>query len=404
MTTDDHTYIQSVVMFAERILADRFNTQVHLVSDEQILNSSPRSNVIRFRVAGAPAGVPKTVIIKQAVADNDDEVYDPRTTDFNWPAWRFLNEWAGLQFLNASFDDDPLAPRIFGGDRDLGVIVMEDLGASESLIPSLLGSDPMTAEINLIDYMQMLGRLHGRTAGKQDEYNCIRQALGPDRVYFSSAAESFFPPDQLATVLESTVDMLGITPHRRVDRDLDAVAGFWNHDGPFLAYTHGDPAPGNEFKVGHYRRLVDFEFGGFHHALTEGVYARMQFVTGWCVNRIPDAVAMRMEDAYRTELAKGCPEADDDLLFYRAMTEACAYANISMWHWAFPDILSEDEEWGLSTHRQRLLRRLKILAETTTQFRHLEALGEVAYMIEKKLYSAWSSEGLDSMPYYPAFR
>ena len=32
-----------------------------------------------------------------------------------------------------------------------------------------------------------------------------------------------------------------------------------------------------------------------------------------------------MEIAYRAELAKGCPEAADDTLFFRSVVEACAY-------------------------------------------------------------------------------
>jgi hypothetical protein len=109
-----------------------------------------------------------------------------------------------------------------------------------------------------------------------------------------------------------------------------------------------------------------------------------------------------MEDAYRHELIKGCPEAGDDALFYRAVVEACAYATIAMWRWAFP-ALEADEEWGLASWRQRILRRLDILAETAATFRHLEAVGETSGRIATKLRSIWPPEA-DAMPYYPAFR
>ena len=34
------------------------------------------------------------------------------------------------------------------------------------------------------------------------------------------------------------------------------------------------------------------------------------------IKRVPDDVVEKMEVAYRTELAKGCPEAADDTLFF----------------------------------------------------------------------------------------
>ena len=37
--------------------------------------------------------------------------------------------------------------------------------------------------------------------------------------------------------------------------------------GPFLAFTHGDPAPTNNHVAGDEVRLLDFEYGGFRHAL-----------------------------------------------------------------------------------------------------------------------------------------
>jgi hypothetical protein len=129
----------------------------------------------------------------------------------------------------------------------------------------------------------------------------------------------------------------------------------------------------------------------------------MQFVTGAYVLRIPEAVTRKMENAYRAELIKGCLVASDDRIFYRAVTEACAYVTIAMWHWAIPKILTEDEEWGMSSGRQRMLRRLDILAETAASVGYLEAMGATAQAVATKLRSIWPIE-IDSMPYYPAFR
>ena len=106
---------------------------------------------------------------------------------------------------------------------------------------------------------------------------------------------------------------------------MKTVAAFSAASGPFLAYTHDDPIPMNALPVGDERKLFDFEFGDFRHALRDGIYGRACFPTWYHINRVPEDVVQEMERAYRTELAKGCPEAADDTLFFRSVVEACAY-------------------------------------------------------------------------------
>lgn len=382
----------------ERILQNRLGSKIHLELNDEMA-SSPRSSVVRFHLLEQGPNWPTKLIAKQA---NHDATASLDENKFGFRQ-RFFNEWAALQFLDQIFGANSPAPKFYGGDKPLGIVLMEDLGQGDTLITSLSGSDPKVAEGALIEHMAMLGRLHAATVGTSELYDHLRRELGPVSAYFSPAAEDIFPPDQIIASFHRTLQLLDLEPAPGFAADLAAIVAFWAEPGPFLVYTHGDPAPGNECKVGDKRRLIDFEFGGFRHALTEGVYARMQFVTGDYVLSIPDPVSRQMEDGYRAELIKGCPEAANDQVFYQALTEACAYVTIAMWHWAFPHILTQDEAWGVSSYRQRLLKRLDILTQTAATVGHLEAVGATAHSIAKKLRARWSTE-VGFMPYYPAFR
>ena len=386
---------------AQKILTERWGTSVQLIAADTI-DSSTRSAIQRFQIIDGPADAPASIIVKRAVTDEGTNTVDFYDSNY-FVTQRFWNEWAGLQFLEKVFDGAPPAPRLYGADRTTGIMVMEDLGHGSTLIELVQGNDPTLATMGLVELMTTLGRLNGQTIGKEEEYLRIRQALGLVPAYFSSAAEGLLPPLRITELFHAMLLKLGISAVTGIDRELTLVTKFWGEPGPFGAYIHGDPVPGNECKVGNERKLVDFEFGGYHHALAEGVYARIQFVTGFYVQRIPDTVALAMENAYRAELVKGCPQAGDDAIFYRAITEACAYATIAMWQWAMPSTLIEYEEWGLSSCRQRILRRLEILAETTMTFGHLEALGAMARKIREELCRRWPPE-VQTMPYFPAFQ
>src|SRR5215475_7684088 len=118
----------------EKLLSERFEGKVTLGAAE-VIRSGGRSKVSRFPVLEGPACTPKSVIVKQAVAV-DHEVYNPDLPD--GPAWRLFNEWAGLQFLTETSNGASPTPRFYGGDRELGLIALEDLGEGKRLDQVLL--------------------------------------------------------------------------------------------------------------------------------------------------------------------------------------------------------------------------------------------------------------------------
>ena len=116
--------------------------------------------------------------------------------------------------------------------------------------------------------------------------------------------------------LDAACGRVGVKPRRGTKTEMKTVAAFIAAPGSFLVYTHGDPIPMNALPVGDDRKLFDFEFGEFRHALRDGIYGRVCFPTWYHINRVPNDVVEKMEMAYRAELVKGCPQAADDTLFF----------------------------------------------------------------------------------------
>jgi hypothetical protein len=383
-----------MITVVEKLLSERFEGKVRLDAAEEI-RSGGRSKVSRYRVLEGPRGAPKSVIVKQVVAV-EREVYNPDSPD--GPAWRLFNEWAGLRFLTEISGGASPTPRFYAGDRDHGLLALEDLGASKGLDHALLGDDPAYAEAMLVSFAATLGRMHALTIGKQAEFERIRDGLGPRR--------SNAPDDggkRLATLLRNMAQVVGVEPALGIDEELRIVGKNLAEPGPFLAYLHHDPCPDNCLITNSGVKLIDFEFGGYGHALGDGIYGRIHFPTCWCVNRLPEYIPQKMEAAYRTELIKGCPgspEVVDDELFYRAVVEACAGCVINS-HNALT--LLEDHRWGISTMRQRALLRFDIFRKMTEGYGHLKSVGATVRIIADKLRAQWPAEA-DAMPYYPAFR
>ena len=92
-----------------------------------------------------------------------------------------FNDWAALQFLGQIPHDPPLSPTFYGGSREFGLIILEDLGESKTpnTADTLHGNDAVLAEVTLIEHASLIGQLHSSTLGKAEAYLRVRSALGP---------------------------------------------------------------------------------------------------------------------------------------------------------------------------------------------------------------------------------
>jgi hypothetical protein len=367
---------------AARLLGVRF-AGVERLSDEE----SPKL-VLRCAVEGGPVGV----VLKQ------DSRHGAGDAD---AARRFANEWAGPALLDALAADPPLSPRFLGGDAAAGFVALEDLAPTGSLVEPLTGADPAAAEAALLAYADLLGRLHGATAGRIDEYRRIRAGIQPGG---DPRAGHGRDVDRLAARVPRFLAEFGVAPEPGFAAELERAMARLSEPGPLLAYLHADSCPDNVAVTARGPRLLDFEHSGFGHALLDAAVVEMAFPTCWCASRVPDPVIARATAAYRDALARGCPAAADDRLFDEGYTAACVF-------WAFRSALFDgpaafldgDPRWGIATVRQRNVYWADRLAGVAAARGQLPAVGATAARLAAALRDRWGP-GFVELPLYPAFR
>src|SRR5439155_776268 len=163
------------------------------------------------------------------------------------------------------------------------------------------------------------------------------------------------------------------------------------------------------------RRLLDFESPRSSLCLTDGMFLHLY---PWTHHRLPADLKGRMETTYRVELARGCPEADDDTRFGQAYTAARAVLTVGTvaYHLAGgpleTDLPVEDHSMRVEgedaveprlTNRQRILLLLENFAAEARARGHLPALGDVAREAASRLRPRWQAEPCPQ-PLYPAFQ
>jgi hypothetical protein len=100
---------------------------------------------------------------------------------------------------------------------------------------------------------------------------------------------------------------------------LDAMA-----DEGWRTLTHGDLHPGNAIVCRDGVRLIDFEGAGPRHAFLDAANFRLPFPAYGHWATIPDGVLKTIDDAYRTELSRTMPRAEDDVEYEKGMATGCA--------------------------------------------------------------------------------
>jgi len=383
--------ISNVVAPAERALSKTFGREVRL-GEVECLSDDDRPNQL-LRLRDVSGGSPASFIIKKVVA----EAYDPSDAAAS-DTRRFLSDSTGAEFLSTALAAS-LSPRFYGGSHDMGFFILEDLGEHRSLVEPLLEQDSASAGKALLAFSSSLGAMHAGTIGHSTSYEQLLRAR-------SSQAGIFAPPltglGERVNELQGRLDGMGVHAGTEYARDVHAVINAIEHPGPFFSYVHGDPCPDNVFWNGDELRFIDFEFGGFGHALTDAAYGRILFPSCWCANRVPKTLVSKMETAYRTELVKGCPEAQDDRTFETALVTACAFWLMKTLSRHLGNALDADRTWGIATMRQRVLARLEAFTATAEEFDRLPALRGTAHSLLEKLRSAWLET--PTLPFYPSFQ
>ncbi len=384
----------------ERILSDYFETSVKVSSIENLTPDRDWAVALRMQLTAKGDHIPTNVIVKHTVRDGQSP-YDPEGSPFH----KLANDYAGCVFLNPIQNDPHLAPKAYGFDREAAIVVMEEIpNDGQSLVQPLLEGDTSTAESALIQMMTRLGQLHAKTIGKADEYNTLRNGIDerPTSQY-KMIADMYRSLG--STKLKEVFNAVEYTPDEAVWDEFNAIIDAIRDPRHFLSYVHYDPCPDNLLMSKGQLRIIDFEMSGFGHCLIDAVYPRMMFPSCWCANAVPMDVVEQLEDIYRAELVKACPQASDDGEFKRGIATACGFwlmnTLIIKLFWGDTPY-DEDQRWGISSHHPRIIARLGRFAETAAQADIFPALQNMCEELGILLKKRWESAA-EGLPIYPSF-
>lgn len=203
-----------------------------------------------------------------------------------------------------------VAPGVVGFDDTAGVLVMDDLGSGPSVEDSLFSANPDGAMAALVGLAASTGLVHASTC-------MIEDAIWNETSLFIQGIDR--PWRQLA----ADAVRLGFPDPDPVASDVAALAAVIR-DPRWRTLTHGDLTPANALVDDSGVRLIDFEAAGPRHALLDGAMLRLSFPQYGRWAAVPENIVEAMEHAYRTELARGLPLAEDDREYGEAMATGCA--------------------------------------------------------------------------------
>jgi hypothetical protein len=384
---------------AEDVLRREWAGEVRL-EIAKVLRDGGRNRVVRLSVIDAPQGSPQTVVVKAAVGDGDN-IFDPENDKDGGTAWRFYNEWASTAFLNGLSADPPFCSRLYGGDRNQGVIVLEDFGEGESLASRMQASDRQALESALFVYARTIGRMHAATVRRQAEYDAVRQSFSGSASRPEASGAKWLR-ENLTTIV-ATMGDIGVEVADGFLSEAESIAELIDNPGSFLAFSAADMCPDNQRLVGAHSMLVfDFEFAGFHHALLDAAYLLVPWPSCWCANRIPDDLSHSLVEAYLAEIVSAIPDAADDNVFRPQLAACCAYWAVESVSWSLKSALEADRDWGLASARQRHIQRLAHFAELAQARTCWPAMRDTARALSAKLQELWPET--EEMPLYLPFR
>ena len=217
----DHS---QTIGIAENVLRNILQGDVRLKMETEF--DTDQATVLRCRVVESPPNVSQSVIVKR-VLTTDGAAFHPNSSDDMVP--RFFNDWAGLKFLSEISDGDSPAAQFYGGDREKGLIVIEDLGDGRNFYGSLRGESATAATGELIKLARALGKMHALTICKKTVYDSIRDRLGPRDRSPSITGEW----GRLVKKLDEVCERVGVKPYREAKTEMKMVAAFIAAPGPF---------------------------------------------------------------------------------------------------------------------------------------------------------------------------
>lgn len=364
---------------ATAILQYVWTGNFHLESPT-LLSDRGRNRVLRCQVHGE-GNLPPGIIVKW-IKDPLDPV-------------RGLTDWASLAFLSQVAHEHPVAPRVFGGDTEHLLFVMEDLGQEGNLEHVLRSPDASYATTMLCALARQMGELHVLTMGKehQFEHHCEKLSLTNIPSRFREAEQWL----KSCQKVEEWCRELSYLPPAEFKQACTRVADTFAHPGEFLTLTHGDPAPTNNYLCGNKIYLVDFEYAGYRHALYD--------LTGWNILcPLPKACVRLMSQNLRGVLASACPAAESDESYQTAWATLCTYRAMALLSWMPGRLLKQNEPWVDEwSKREAMVVALNRWEEATQGVKELDVMATVAAQLFKRCQALWPDISVERIPQWRAF-
>jgi hypothetical protein len=269
---------------------------------------------------------------------------------------------------------------------------MQDLGGSRSLDDVLSGSSRAHAVAGLASMAVATARLHAATASiDESEFLRLRARLpGLADVARAAHAERWLAESVPRFI--GWLESVGLAASPELDTSLRAVAREYAAPSDFLAFTQGDPAPSNTHLRGSRVRLLDFEYGGYRHALYDP--------TSWTILcPLPDESADAVRTAYRAELARHIDVAADDRRFAEGWSRMWAYRAVALLSWIPSDALRADGSWVESwTMREAALTAAMRLERAAAGDRALAPLALAASALASRFAARWPEAARHPLP------
>ena len=328
-----------------------------------------RSHVLRLQVTTG-----RSVVLKRRSGE--------RTESFGI-------ELAALEYLNAM--PAPVAPRLLAADADAGLLLMEDLGPGATLAGALLAGDRVRATAGLVSYAEALGAMHAWSMARPGEFAGLRARYAPGAppgpAWLGAVARGRGP------FLRDTA-ALGL-PVAGVAAELDELSFLLNGAG-FTALVHGDACPDNVRLQADGGRIFDFECSGWGPVVLDAAYLLAPFPSCWCFASLPAEVTAQALEAYRAVVRAAGLELGPDW-------DAAMAAAVATWIVArgpqVTAVLEEDQDWGTTTMRPRLLAWLGNFTGAAGRAGVLPRLRDLAGALAEHLRSRWPAT---AVPEYPA--
>lgn len=302
------------------------------------------------------------------------------------PASGLFAAWAGAELISQRLPDERAFASVLAGDRDAGVIVVEDLGRGTALDHLLENATAAVLADAFDDLARVLAAMHGATLGQFDRFAAIHSRMGP------------MPDDQSrqrywAEAL-SVLDTLGVTRTRHAAA-LEEIEAAGLTDGGWPGLRHTEPGFDNVRLVDGRIVLVDFEGSLWGNVLHDVAFPAMAFGHMPSTSAVPEAVVQRFEDRYFDHLRKTHPD-----LAVRGPAElpaAKAWLAMEFLGGSFSHFESEKwAPWGGARARAQAVSQWRVV-------RNQPGFARLAEDVLRGLATRWQTADPPALPIAPGF-